>query len=197
MSFDKQYWESKYLNDECNWDAGEITPPLEEYFNQIENKDIKILIPGCGNGYEAEYLYQSGFPNVYLLDWSESALDNFKERVPEFPDDNLILEDFFGHEDKYDLIIEQTFFCSIPREDRSDYAKKVYHLLKDGGKFAGLLFNHEFDSKEPPYGGNKKEYFSYFSPLFNIKTFQTAYNSIKPRAGREFFFIMQKKQIQL
>lgn len=30
--------------------------PLKVYFDQLTNKDLKILIPGGGNSHEAEYL---------------------------------------------------------------------------------------------------------------------------------------------
>ena len=190
---DKQYWDDRYNNDESGWDMGDVSTPLKEYFDQLTNRDINILIPGCGNAYEAEYLFESGFQNVFLLDWSENALKNFKERCPDFPEDNLICEDFFSLNGKYDLIIEQTFFCAIYKNDRIAYAKKVYNLLNPGGKLVGLLFNHEFENSHPPYGGTKKEYEEYFKHYFKFKTFSTAYNSIKPRQGRELFIIFIKK----
>jgi hypothetical protein len=37
---------------------------LYRYFN----KDIAILIPGCGNTYEAAYLLEQGFTNVTVID---------------------------------------------------------------------------------------------------------------------------------
>lgn len=56
----------------------------------------------------------------------------------------------------------------------------------------GLLFNHEFGKDHPPYGGTKEEYLEYFNPFFQIMTFSTAHNSIKPRAGRELFINLKK-----
>lgn len=187
-----EYWENQYINNRTMWDIGYISPPLKEYFDQINYKNIKILIPGCGNAYEADYLIHNGFKNVFLLDWSEKALNNFKLRMPDFPEQNLINQDFFRHNKQYDLIIEQTFFCSIPPEGRQRYADKSAALLKNGGKLVGLLFDCEFD-KGPPFGGNKPEYESYFSKLFDFKIFERSYNSIKPRRDRELFFVFIKK----
>jgi len=109
----KSYWNKKYKLGYTGWDAGRITTPLKEYFDQLENKEIRILIPGSGNGYEAEYLLEKRFMKVFLLDWSIIALKNFTKRNPNFPKKNLICENFFNHKSKYDLIIEQTFFCAI------------------------------------------------------------------------------------
>jgi hypothetical protein len=56
-----------------------------------------------------------------------------------------------------------------------------------------LLFNREFNFPEPPFGGTENEYRALFSPLFEFKKMEIAHNSIKPRAGRELFIILQKK----
>ena len=90
------------------------------------------------------------------------------------------------------MIIEQTFFCSLPRNQRNEYAKKMHALLNPGGHLVGLLFNYEFNSDEPPYGGTEEEYRNIFNPYFYFKYFSTAYNSIKPRAGREIFLNLVK-----
>ena len=122
-----------------------------------------------------------------MLDWSDIIISEFKKRAVHFPAENIFTEDFFKHKGKYDLIIEQTFFCAIDRNLRAEYAKKVYELLNPGGKLTGLLFNHEFEKDTPPFGGSEEEYIKYFKPFFKFKHFSTAYNSIKPRAGRELF----------
>jgi thiopurine S-methyltransferase len=69
----------------------------------------------------------------------------------------------------------------------------MYQLLKSGGKLIGLLFNHEFRFEGPPFGGTQDEYKVLFEPFFKIKKMEIAHNSIKPRAGRELFIILQKK----
>lgn len=195
MKLDSNYWEEKYKEENIGWDIGDISTPLKEYFDQLADKNLKILIPGCGNSYEAEYLFSIGFKNVFIIDWSETALYNFKSRVKTFPVTNLFQEDFFLHIGKYDIIIEQTFFCSIKPEIRANYAKKVFDLLNEGGKLVGLLFDDELNSDKPPYGGRKHDYVKYFSPYFDFRVYETAYNSIKPRAGREIFVNFVKKII--
>lgn len=186
-NLDKKYWESRYDNDESSWDLGAVSPPLKKYIDQLTNKKLKILIPGCGNAYEADYLFKNGFHNVFALDWADNVISEFKKRAPHFPESNIFNEDFFKHDGSYDLIIEQTFFCALPRKDRLKYAKKVHDLLKPNGRLVGLLFNHEFENDSPPYGGSEEEYQRLFNPFFFIKQLSTADNSIKPRAGRELF----------
>ena len=90
---------------------------------------------------------------------------------------------------KYDIIIEQTFFCAIDKERRREYFDRMYNLLKPNGKLVGLLFDDSFSRDYPPYGGSKTEYVEYFEPYFNIKVFEVSYNSISSRKGRELFMI--------
>ena len=189
------YWQNRYLKDDAGWDVGMPSTPIATYIDQLINKDLKILIPGCGNSYEAEYLWKNGFKNVHLLDYALQPISNFKKRVPSFPDTQLFVTDFFKHVGQYDLIIEQTFFCAINPSLRDQYAKHVHSLLADKGKLVGLLFNCEFEKDGPPFGGNADEYKKCFSPYFDFKTFETAFNSIAPRAGRELFINLQKRSL--
>jgi thiopurine S-methyltransferase len=188
----KSYWDMQYSENATGWDIGAVSAPVKEYIDQLTDKSLKILIPGAGNAYEAEYLFINGFKNVRVLDISSVAAESFKQRFPDFPDNQIIVQDFFAHNDKYDLIVEQTFFCALDPAARTKYVKKTYSLLKKGGKLVGLLFNHEFEKAGPPFGGSVNEYETLFSPYFKFKKFEESYNSIKPRAKRELFIIFIK-----
>lgn len=200
MSDEKQYWTNRYKEERTGWDIGEPSTPLKEYFDQIPNKALKILIPGAGNAYEAEYLWKHGFANVVILDISSIPLAAFKARNPDFPSEQLVEQDFFKHKGTYDLIIEQTFFCSfVPeRMNRVKYATKMASLLAPAGKLVGLWFDIPLtgDLVKRPFGGTKKEYSSYLRPYFEVHTFEKAYNSIKPRQNMELFGIFSKKEVK-
>ena len=186
-------WEARYQIQHTGWDIGYVSTPIKAYIDQLAHKDLKILIPGAGNAYEAEYLWNQGFKNVFVLDIAPSPLKNLAERLPDFPESQLLLGDFFDHEDQYDLIIEQTFFCAIDPVLRAEYAKKSRQLLKEGGKLIGLLWSVDLNQDHPPYGGSKEEYLEYFMPYFDIHTMDAAHNSIPPRANRELFIRLDRK----
>ncbi|MBI1836294.1 MAG: methyltransferase domain-containing protein [Flavobacteriia bacterium] len=187
------FWKEKYENNQIGWDLGEISTPLKTYIDHLTDKSISILIPGCGNGYEAEYLYLNGFKNVTVIDLISNPLKNLKTRLSDFPSNQLVQGDFFEHQGNYDLIIEQTLFCAINPSLRLKYAEKIAQLLTSKGKLIGLLFNREFETN-PPFGGSKSEYINYFSQYFNIVKMDACYNSIEPRKGSELFIqISQKK----
>jgi len=192
--FDKRFWDIKYKENKTGWDIGYPSAPIKTYIDQIKNKNLKILIPGAGNGYEVEYLHHNGFNNVYVIDIAEQPLKNIKQRLPDFPTDNLIHIDFFDHNKKYDLIIEQTFFCALDPGLRNAYSNKMNHLLNSNGKLIGLFFDFELSEKGPPFGGSLPEYVKTFKSNFNIKTLEKCYNSIKPRNDNELFFIFEKKK---
>lgn len=188
----KEYWQNRWTSNETGWDIGKISNPLKEYIDQLEDKSLKILIPGAGNAYELDYLIEKGFLNTFVIDIAEQPLENISKRNPDYQK-HLILDDFFNHETKYDLIIEQTFFCALNPQLRENYVAHMHNLLNDNGKLAGLLFDFPLTEEGPPFGGSKEEYLNLFSEKFTIKTLEKAYNSIKPRANRELFFTFEKK----
>jgi len=192
--FEPEYWNKLYRDRKTGWDIGYASPPIMEYFKQEQNKSLRILIPGAGNAWEAEDLLKLNFSNIYVMDYSDEAISQFVERMPDFPQSQLIQADFFQHDGSYDIIVEQTFFSSLLPDQRPDYVKQVHRLLKPKGKLIGLLFNHPFAFDGPPFGGTPEEYTQLFSDYFRFIKFDVAYNSIKPRLGREHFLLFEKKQ---
>jgi hypothetical protein len=190
-----KYWNNRYETNDFGWDIGGVSEPLKTYIEQLDNKNLKILIPGAGNAYEAEFLFSLGFKNVFVLDFAEAPLQNIKKRQPDFPSNQLIQQDFFEHQGQYDLIIEQTFFCAINPSLRPKYVQKMNGMLTPNGKLVGLLFNDVLNADKPPFGGNREEYQTLFSDSFDIKKMEPCNNSIKPREGRELFVMMQKRII--
>ena len=186
------YWEERWQNSQTGWDIGYASTPLVEYFKLLEDKSIKILIPGCGNAYEGEYLHANGFTNVYLGDMAKSALDGFSKRNPSFPKEHLIHSNFFDLENSFDLIVEQTFFCALDPNLRSAYVEKAFDLLKESGILMGVLFDKDFGNPTPPFGGDIEEYLGLFQRKFLIRSLEKCRNSIKPREGSEIFIEMMR-----
>lgn len=184
----KDYWDKRYQQNETGWDIGAVSSPLKEYFDQLNNKSISILIPGCGNAYEAAYLLQNGFSNVTLVDISPVVTAQVSAQLEKYVGKQLrvITGDFFELDQTFDLIIEQTFFCALDPTLREKYVVKMKTLLKPGGKLVGVLFDRIFDGG-PPFGGNAAAYQKLFSPHFGQVMITPCYNSIPPRAGSEVF----------
>ena len=164
---------------------------MKAYIDQLSDKHLSILIPGCGNAYEAEYLLQHGFTNITLIDISSVLVESIKEKFAAYTGKQLhvIVGDFFKLDKQFDLVLEQTFFCALHPSQREAYVHKMAEILKPGGKLAGVLFNRDFEGG-PPFGGDTTEYEQLFSKKFLIKTMAACYNSIEPRKGSEVFVVL-------
>ncbi len=194
-SLNQAYWNQQYEQGNTGWNIGTVSTPLKSYFDQLTHKNLSILIPGGGNGHEAEYLLSLGFTNISILDIAPKAIAalevRFEGQIGKTL--HLILGDFFDHLGQYDLIIEQTFFCALDPSLRQAYVEKMAALLSNNGRLSGLLFDAQFPVG-PPFGGNKQEYQDLFSTHFNFKKLAPCYNSIPQRMGNECFIIATKKQ---
>ena len=185
-TLDDTYWSSRYKEKQTGWDIGYCSTPLQNYFDQLPNKRLRILIPGAGFGHEAIYLHNLGFNQVHVADLAQEPLDRLRQVCPDFPVNQLHHEDFFKHQGQYDLIIEQTFFCALDPVLREDYVQKMKELLLPGGKLIGVLFNRDFEGG-PPFGGSQEDYQKLFHRYFQHVDIQLCHNSIPERSGKEVF----------
>jgi len=192
-TLDANYWDVHYQSESIGWDLGEVSPPIKNYIDQLVNKDLKILIPGCGNTYEAEYLLQQGFTNITVIDIAPTLVKALQEKFQSNSNIKIIGGDFFNHLGQYELVVEQTFFCAINPSLRQQYANKMSELLVQGGRLVGVLFDKEFEFSGPPFGGSKCKYTGYFENTFTFKNFDSCHNSFKARAQTELFINLQKK----
>lgn len=192
--FDAEFWNEKWLNHDTKWDIGYASPAIVDYFKKLNDKSISILIPGCGNAYEAEELLKMGFSNITLIDIASTAAQALEKRFKQHPQITVICADFFQHDNKYDVILEQTFFCALHPSLRQKYANHMAELLKPNGILIGLLFNRSFDAPYPPFGGSIPEYRQLFSPHFNIETLEVCNTSIPPRRDSEAFIVLRNQK---
>lgn len=184
------FWSQRYDTHQTGWDIGAASTPLISYMQQVPLYNQRILIPGCGNAWEAEALLAMGFDNITLIDLSSSLVQQLQRRLAGTPI-RVLHGNFFDHTAVYDIILEQTFFCALDPALRGQYAHHMHSLLADGGRLAGVLFDRQFEGG-PPFGGSSLEYQQLFSPLFHIKTLAPCHNSIAPRSGSEIFLIAEK-----
>lgn len=189
---DQNYWDSQYQAGKTGWDLGMVSPPIKKYFDQVEDKNLSILIPGGGNSYEAEYLLLKGFTDITVVDIAPSLVEKLQEKFSGKSEIKILLGDFFEHQGAYDIIVEQTFFCALPPKMRPQYVLKMHQLLKQDALLVGLLFNRTFEGG-PPFSGDINEYETLFSPYFHLQHLATAPNSVTPRALSELWIEFKKR----
>lgn len=188
---DQSYWDNQYQANTTGWDLGVVSPPIKNYIDTIQNKNCSILIPGCGNTYEAEYLLEKEFTNISVIDIAPTLVEKLKNKFANNSNIQIILGDFFEHQGQYDLIIEQTFFCALPPNLRQKYIWKMHQLLAENGILSGLLFNRTFEVS-PPFGGSKQEYLELFKSSFEFVKFEECLSSVQQRQNSELFFEFKK-----
>lgn len=188
---DALYWEEQYQAKATGWDLGSVSPAMQHYIDTLSDKNSRILIPGCGNSYEAEYLLKQGFTAITLIDIAPTLVADLKEKFKNNPAVRVILGDFFEHQGTYDYILEQTFFCALPPSMRQKYVWKMHKLLAKNGNLSGLLFNRTF-TVGPPFGGSQAEYQLLFKGAFETLQMINEPNSIAPRLNTELFIELKK-----
>ena len=166
---------------------------MKRIIDGITDPSTRILIPGAGNAYEAEYAWNKGLTGTHVLDISTLPLQNLKARCPSFPDSQLLHADLFAFEGSFDLILEQTFFCSFDPELRPRYVQAMHQLLRPNGRLTGVLFDFPLTAEGPPFGGSADEYRAHFCEHFDILKLEPCVDSIPPRSGKEIFFELTPK----
>ena len=145
-----EFWEKRFREDFTPWDAGRVPGSLRQFL-ETEPRGQRVLIPGCGSGYEVRAFAEGGFETL-AIDFAPAALERARENLG--PLARLVrAADFFEFEPgtPFDLIYERAFLCALPRRIWARYAPRVAQLLRPGGRLAGFFY---FDEGErgPPFG---------------------------------------------
>lgn len=139
-------WEARYQAQMTGWDRGISSPHLQNWLDSGELKPCRIIIPGCGNGYEVLELARLGF-EVTAIDIAETPVTNLKQRLVEQDlSVSVLLQNFFEHSPAqgYDAIYEQTSLCALPPEQWQAYADLLRTWLKPSGRlFAQFMQTHQ------------------------------------------------------
>lgn len=163
----RDFWNEKYIQNHTPWDINEAAPEIVKYFDKVFDKEkIKklIAIPGCGKGHDAFYIASKNF-EVYGFDFAEEAI-NFCNKKK----DKLNLEkihfyntDFFSllgdnkWKEKFDFVIEHTFYCALNPSLKEKYIETINYILKKNGKLLGLFFIDPDKKDGPPFGSSLSE----------------------------------------
>lgn len=137
----EEYWTQRWAEQKTGWDRGDVSPALEHWFGGLERLPEHILVPGCGSGYEVEWLARHG-AQVTAVDIVPAPLEALRKRLAEQGlQAELVLDDLFAWEPEqpFDAIYEQTCLCAITKDQREGYAERLYRWLKPGGTLYALF----------------------------------------------------------
>jgi methyl halide transferase len=192
------FWNEKYEKDEARWDLKDVNPVFKDLL--LHKKIIqpcKLLITGCGKGYDAIFAAQESY-EVTAVDFSSFAVSFAKELAEtKSAKVNFVQEDIFqlenGFSGSFDAVYEYTTFCAINPERREEYLKKICGLIKPGGKLIALLFPIDGREGGPPFNIDVQTFHKLVSSDFNLDFSFAELNSVPQRKGKEVLHIYTKK----
>lgn len=152
LSQQENIWESRYQTGTIGWDRGVSSTNLNYWLDNDLLKPCRILVPGCGNGYEVLTLAKLGF-DVVAIDIAPTAIDNLQALLnKESLNAELILGDFFTWQpdEKFNAIFEQTSLCALPPELWEQYESQLHQWLKPQGEILAAFMQTDREGG-PPY----------------------------------------------
>lgn len=147
-----EFWDHRFRSGVTPWDAGR-TPTALQVFAAARAGGRRILIPGCGSGWEARHLAERGW-DVTALDFSPAAIATARVNLGAHAG-CLLQGDFFDFDagGGFDVMYERTFLCAMPRRMWPEYAARTAALLHPGGLLAGFFYLSD-EPKGPPFGAS-------------------------------------------
>lgn len=137
----KEFWERRFAAGDTPWDRGAASPQLAAWIASGALKPCRILVPGCGSGYEVADLALAGF-EVTGLDYADEAIARAHERLKLAEvDATLVQADALAWQPDrpFDAVYEQTCLCALHPDDWIAYAKQLHRWIAPGGKLFALF----------------------------------------------------------
>jgi len=183
-SLEINQWNERYLAGRFPWDLGMPSPLVMRLVDQEFRPPARVLIVGCGRGWEVEALAQRGF-DVMGLDIAPAALDLVTMRVGQRTNLSLQVGDVLNMPPSmlgtYDILVEHTCFCTINPSLWSAYANSVASVLAPGGHFVGAFLSFENNKYGgPPFGTDLETVRWLFAEHFVIRRLRRAPESFPP-----------------
>ena len=120
-----EFWEKRFRESFTPWDAGRVPSALEQFL-RTEPRGQRILIPGCGAGYEVRAFAEAGF-DVLAIDFAPAAVERAQRTLG--PIAHLVrLEDFFEFDFDRPFEIVETFY----RADKYHYSVNLVRVKRKG-----------------------------------------------------------------
>jgi SAM-dependent methyltransferase len=159
------FWDVRFRDGVTPWDAGDAPPRLAVWL-QKKKPGLKVLIPGCGTGYEVRLFAKRGH-DVLAIDFSDAAIEAARRELG--PLSNLVKKaDFFGlQEGPFDLLYERAFLCALPRPLWADWGTRVAELVRPRGELAGFFYLDD-NQRGPPFGISRDGLSRLLGPRFEL-----------------------------
>lgn len=148
-----EFWDARFRDGVTPWDAGGVPPRLARWLRG--RPAARVLVPGCGSGYEVRMLAEQGH-DVLGIDFADEAIESARRALGRFA--NLVRKaDFFSlREGQFDVVYERALLCALPRSRWPDWARRMAELIRPGGELVGFFYLDD-NERGPPFGTSKEQ----------------------------------------
>ena len=157
-----EFWDVRYRDGVTPWDAAGVPLRALRWVEKLPSS--KILVPGCGTGYEVAAFAERGH-EVTGIEFSDAALEAARAFLGARA--HLVRKaDFFDFDTApFDLVYERAFLCALPRALWARWAERLSVLVRHGGAVAGFFY---FDDNQrgPPFGISPQRLDELLRPAF-------------------------------
>lgn len=183
------FWETRYQQGVTPWDAGQM-PRQFVAFATRRPAGERVLVPGCGSGYEVRGLAEHG-AQVLAVDFSPAAVSLAREVLGEYADCVQQGDFFLIDQPPFDWVYERALLCALPPKVWADWGRKMAELVKPGGVLAGYFFFAD-TPKGPPFGATPDQLAQLLGTHFTLLEQAPADDSLPVFAGREQWMVWQR-----
>ncbi len=178
-----EFWEKRFREGFTPWDSGGIPSALDSFLGR-EPRGARVLIPGCGSGYEVRAFAEAWFDTL-AIDFAPAAVERAQRTLG--PLAHFVrLADFFEFDfvQPFDLVYERAFLCALPRRLWPRYAPRLWQLLRPEGRLVGFFY-FEDGERGPPFGLKTGELENLLGSYFGRTADAAVSDSIPIFAGKE------------
>lgn len=136
-----EFWQERFDKQETAWDRGAPSPQLLAWLDRGALQPCRILVPGCGNGWEVVELARRGF-EVVGLDYTEAAVTRTAAHCAEQGvQAEVVRADALAYQpaQAFDAVYEQTCLCAIHPDHWQAYAMQLHQWLRPEGRLWALF----------------------------------------------------------
>ncbi len=183
------FWDTRFRDGVTPWDAGGVPLQLSTWLDE-KKLPLRVLIPGCGTGYEAKAFVERGH-DVMAIDFSDAAIEAARRKLGL----QVRKADFFAlDEGQFDVVYERAFLCALPRARWADWACRMAELVRPGGELAGFFYLDD-NLRGPPFGTSREALNELLAPAFDRVADRAvpAAESIPVFKGKEIWQVWQRR----
>jgi len=188
---DRAFWNIRHEQGRTPWDAGGVPGRLLQWLRQHPGTG-RVLIPGCGTGYEVRAFIEHGW-DVLAVDCAPAAVARARAVLGPLGD-RVLLADFFSCPlgPAFDVVYERAFLCSFPPERWPACVARIHRYLRPDGLWLGFFLYGQED-EPPPYPLTEADASRLIGTAFARLEDEAVHESVPVFAGRERWQVWQKR----